>query len=99
MKIYCFFILLALSISSATADIIMTVDRKVYYDVRIAKIDIWGMQIFHRDGIIRLTPAKLDRSSRIKYAAQVAEYEDAIQKNSQKYQLAFNKKFTIWSKT
>ena len=38
MKIYSFLILFAVSFSTALADVIMTVDRQVYYDVEFAKM-------------------------------------------------------------
>ncbi len=92
MKIYCFLILFAVSFSTAMADVIMTVDRKIYYDVEFAKIDINGMQIFHRGGIVTLTPDQFNRYSKQKYAHQILEYESVIKKQTQKIQLELDKK-------
>ena len=92
MKILYFLMLLAISFSTAMADVIMTTDRKIYYDVDFGKIDATGIQILHRDGVVKLTPSQFSDTSRRKYAYQIAKYESVVKKQNNHIQLEVNKR-------
>ena len=70
------FLLLAILCAALTvkAAHIRTVNGTMYFEVRLRRVTHKGLVFMHRDGIVTLTPDKLNRLDRKKYAEQIAEY-------------------------
>ena len=75
MKNFSFVLFAVLSAAlTVNAAHIRTVNGQMYFEVRLRKVTHKGLVFMHRDGIVTLTPDKLNRLDRKKYAGQIYEY-------------------------